>query len=163
MNHAVEQEIVADAKENTYLLYIEVEPQPPAETKRIWEVCKGNSQSNASIDRDSDEWAFEVDTYQRDYGRTKPPISIGDTVYQGEEWWRDEHYRLYSRIAYDSIINTEPLNWQPPQTMPIELADKTFKVVGIGVELMGDISIPRMQIKSDGQWMWKYTLEQTNA
>ena len=66
------------------------------------------------------------------------PIAIGDTVYQGEEW------------------ADEP----GPETMPIELADKTFKVVGIEVEereweslLEGNI------VLNPPKWFWFYKLE----
>jgi len=76
-----------------------------------------------------------------------PPIRIGDTVYRGRE----------------CLFQTDALrhSWNSPETMPIELADKTYKVIGIEVELKdihyGD-GVKCTQIVK--KWCWNYKLEE---
>jgi len=70
------------------------------------------------------------------------PIAMGDTVYQGREC-------LFQTDAF-------PHSWKSPETMPIERADKTFKVVGIETEkreLDGNI------VLTPPVWFWNYKLE----
>lgn len=157
MNHAVEQEIVADAKEQAYLLYVEVEPQPDEDIEEIF--FKQNSLCYVGSDG---KVAFDI----------TPPISIGDTVYRGEEWV--EEYALINGektpVFLKKRLMSKPINgkfdWQSPQTMPIELADKTFKVLGIEVELMPrHVASPDKPLADcdyrdlDEAWFWKYSLE----
>ena len=126
MEHAVKQEIVSNPLEMTYLLYIEIEPQPP-------------------------EWVREWADLEKQDASINSPISIGDTVYHGEEWGK----HINGDIA---IVDKIPIKYpKPPETMPIELADKTFIVVGIEVglrELDGNI------VLNPSKWFWKYSLEE---
>jgi len=66
-----------------------------------------------------------------------PPIRIGDTVYQGEEWITDFGGNPKILSANDKEL-LKLAKWtediKSPETMPIELADKTSKVVGVDVE-----------------------------
>lgn len=140
--HAVEEKI------NNLLLYIQIDPEPPQWTIKI-EYVPGLV------------WRCLGENLDTDIMPIGCPISIGDAVYQGEEWWRDEHYRAYLRSAFNPIIDTEPLNWEPPETMPIHLADKTFKVVKIEVETVTTFTSPPVEkpIHID-RWFWKYALEE---
>lgn len=162
MNHAIEQQI----KDNT--LYVEVEPQP---------------------DEDKDGVIFKPDSlcYVDVHGKIicdiTPPILVGDTVYQGEEWvdedveGRDCSYTskplLASEIVAKYYHRREPTDMtakeffeetEPPKTMPIELADKTFKVVGIEVELCGWCEDCKVWVEGEEdkeqKWFWKYSLEE---
>jgi len=97
-----------------------------------------------------------------------PPITIGDTVYQGEEWQEilthiQDHPSFKCKIlrsdpAYSCITH----GWKDPETMPIELADQTYKVIGIEVEFMlppgwdNEFS----HCESDKKWFWNYKLEE---
>lgn len=107
------------------------------------------------------------------FQRIQPPISLGETVYQGEEWI------YYSPIGKGGVEETEKTNfvktkseiagvhrkmmrsidkfkWRTPETMPIERAAKTFKVIGIEVEkkeLAGNI------VLNPPKWFWSFQLE----
>lgn len=144
MNHAIKEQI----SDNT--LYVEVEPQP---------------------DEDTDETFFKQDSlcYVGSDGKIThditPPILVGDTVYHGEEWGHDPinilGNGLFTKKMWSASVD------QPPQTMPIELADKMFKVVGIEVELMPrHVASPEKPLADcdyrdlDEVWFWKYSLEE---
>lgn len=152
MNHSVKEHILAD------ILFIKVDPQPPKDAALVefhppdYLVEELRDKISWFVSANNDLWPCERED------AIPTPIAIGDNVYQGGEWWRDEHHRPFLRSTFNSVIDTEPLNWNPSPTMPIELADKTYKVVVVEIQLVGDISIPRMGIKSNGVWMWKYTL-----
>jgi len=113
------------------LLCVEIEPQPPENVVRI---DKGYG----------DIWAFKLDDDSMIDGII-PPIAISDTVYREEEW------RIPEMI---------PLEDENSETMPIELAGKTFKVVGIEVEFMlaPDWDNVYSHSESDKKWFWSYKL-----
>jgi len=138
MNHAVKQ-ILLDC-----LLCVEVEPQP---------------------DEDTDETFFKQDSlcYVDSEGKIThditPPILVGDTVYKGEEWFEDTEGVFYTKAQFDGVANEE-WEYKSPETMPIELADKTFKVIGIEVEEQKeykDVGDNHTIIK---KWFWSYKLEE---
>jgi len=52
----------------------------------------------------------------------------------------------------------EMLKARPPETMPIELADKTYRVTGIEVELM--LPPGCSDSKAPKKWFWNYKLEE---
>jgi len=154
MNHAVKEQI----KDNT--LYVEVETQPPEWVVRF-----------RLFNADNNRWvAHDANGNMPNWFEIKSPISIGDTVYQGREWaWADDYCDqpeigpIRSAYLYTHILDAELklINdcVHPPQTMPIELADKTFKVTGIEVKLKD--SKPYMpQCFAPKAWFWKYSLEE---
>ena len=172
MNHAIKEEIVSSPLELTYLVYVEVEPQPPEWTVKVEHIpgvcwrCVGN------------DLATEI----MPIGDS--PISIGDTVYQGEEWWAGMGFNnLYVDVRLKRTPSLAPSHttWidgsgdRPPQTMPMKLADKTFKVVGVEVEVQVEVKteelniakpeympIPATRVFEEGIWFWKYSLEEIN-
>jgi len=107
------------------------------------------------------KWVGTI-TKSMDFGI--PPIAIGDTVYQGEEWFTssgDGHDRWHLKSDFDNAILGDWI-FEPPETMPIELAAKTFKVVGVEVE-------EKKKTKRKWQssvtlykkkWFWSYKLEE---
>jgi len=114
----MEHAVEQQIKDNT--LYVEVEPQP----------LPGSifSKNEAHM-------------------KNLSPLSIGDTVYQGEEWFKE------SDMKGNHIKTVEK---------PIELADKTFRVTGIEVE---EKWVPKylegMALRSGHEkWFWKYSLEE---
>jgi len=87
------------------------------------------------------------------------PIAIGDTVYQGRE----------CLFRTDAIRHS----WKSPETMPIERAEKTYKVVGIEVELREDLKTEMVNVMKpeyppmlakhihlEKKWCWNYKLEE---
>lgn len=147
--HAVKEKIRDDT------LYMEVVPKSPKPDIELTE--KDNGQFWAEWG--GVEWQIIV------------PISIGDTIYQGEEWV--DRYLGNNNSGYitktglekqledwPSIKNIDfDVPWKKAQTMPIELADKTYKVVGIEVQEMPYTIDP----ESDFGWFWLFVLEEINA
>jgi len=121
--HAVKEPITDNR------LYVEVEPQP---------------------DEDTDETFFEQDSlcYVDSDGKIThditPPILVGDTVYQGEEWQDLSQYFKEEAEPYHILKSSWPdgpikEDWQSPETMPIELGCIEFFVVfphGFSVPVM---------------------------
>jgi len=148
-SHAVKEQI------NDNTLCVEIEPQP---AKDDIDVRQENNVFYAQWG--GVEWVLEN------------PIAIGDTVYQGEEWKHFPGHRTLTRRQYadGDYTSFHSFNWNPPQTMPIELADKTFKVVGIEVderptiEMVPTLTNPVTEkpIYRD-KWFWTYKLEEING
>jgi len=176
MNHAIKEQI------NDNTLYVEVEPQPPEWMKDFYwdETFKFKKLYFEGVTNEG---------FPSKHCVGIPPISIGDTVYQGEEWgaWdrtdctpkgkpydptlilKSEYPDPYEDIVDETPDYAKPVDfeWHPPQTMPISLADKTFKVTGIEVELthkiigidpstLGFAAGPKYKEK----WFWKYSIEE---
>jgi len=147
--HAV-KELITDNR-----LYVEVEPQP----------------AKPDIDIRKEEGRIYAEWGGVDW-ELIPPIAIGDTVYQGEEWREGDISGEYAgpfwTTKYKDIwIDDYPnMVYLPPKTMPIELADKTFKVVGVEVEekmttemVPTLTSPPFMKPIHRDRWFWSYKLE----
>jgi len=144
MNHAV-KEPISDNR-----LYVEMDPQP---AKPDIDIRKEEGRIYA-------EWGgVEWELI--------PPISIGDTVYQGEEWTSKEGARTLAWFKPWYRDRCKSKGWiKTPETMPIELADKTFKVVGVDVEKKMTTEMvptltnpPFMKPIHREKWFWSYKLE----
>jgi len=156
-NHAIKEQI----SNNT--LYVEIDPQPE------WvNLMNFSHYSLPKRSAESDNWIGASRNDDETFQERTPPISIGDTVYQGEEWgfqnwWPSEPaYKLWKNIPH-SKRKWHGYNKQAIETMPIKLADKTYKVVGIEVELMFSAEPRTEQVYSDyvkvEKWHWTYKLE----
>jgi len=100
------------------------------------------------------------------------PIAIGDTVYQGEEWiGKTSEPVAYNRMSQFSEEFQENLRESAtkihlPETMPIELAESIFVVVGIEVDLIPKIIDHGPSLRGhvmshgDKKWFWNYQLEE---
>lgn len=150
--HTVKEEIVADGTRNNYLLYAEVDPQP----EDFNEIIQENGSRVF--------WLTHRGTKEKFY-TIHHAMSIGDTVYQGEEW--DYYPDGEPSLNKDLILKKNwPVNsgehWQSLETMPIKLADKTFKVVGIEVTSRLN-EVEGIDLKPQDfqhiKWFWKYELE----
>lgn len=144
MNHAIKEQI-SDNK-----VYVEVEPQPDW-VNLLGRALVKSPQKYAG----RDTWCGISNNDDTCLQERTPQISIGDTVYRGEEWkicLGDDCHQ------YDELWSIKSCTYhgekQPPQTMPIELADKTFKVVGI--EVMDRLPYPENLKRV---WFWEYSLE----
>jgi len=161
MNHAVKEQILINRLRNNYSLYLEVEPQPPE-----W-VVKADFMEEIDIGRFHGASPMNMITL-------KPPISIGDTVYQGEKWLKDMRQNPPTvHVERKGSADPDLCEVHPDGTMPIELADKTFKVTGIKVEkhleiipedlgsmMSKHLPIPQVRLHKKGKWFWIYQLEE---
>jgi len=167
------------------LLCVEVEPQPEWVNLLDRSLVKSPQKYAGSV-----TWCGISNNDDRCLQERTPPIAIGDTVYQGEEWI--DPYGQASRLATDLVdypqkydgMKNRSLYIESPETMPIELADKTFKVIGIEVEQLSEeylqvcsadpdqptYTIPIREIPDipegpEGElitikkWFWSYKLE----
>jgi len=153
MNHAVKEYIIGD------ILFIKVDPQPPGDASLVefngldYLIQELRNKISWFVPANNDLWPCE----RKDAIPT--PLCIGDTVYQGEKW-RDIPGIGRHKAILDRDCESNSWDLRSPETMPIELAGKTYKVIEINIMLIGNISVPKMDIESDGQWMWKYILEE---
>jgi len=109
-------------------------------------------------------------------------IKINDKFYRGEEWASVKIFKHGNRV-YVPILKSKSAHygekalsrwiWQPPETMPISLADKVYTVVGIEMELLcfkpRDLphSVPYgvglfkadTKIRMNKEWRFKYESE----
>ncbi len=152
-NHAVKEPIT----DNT--LCVEVEPQPDFAAGQWFYLEKYPRLSNFS----------DIKLFKEQLIKEHSPIAIGDTVYQGEEWYPSAimglGLPLYNRKSDWKPINDfdriEHADWRDSETMPIELADKTFKVVGVEVEFKEwEIELEGNLVLNPPKWFWSYKLEE---
>lgn len=151
--HAV-KEIILDC-----LLCVEMDPQPP------------------------EVWRYNPDLVPI------APIAIGDTVYRGDEWVDKSHPENIDlppefiewidagivdpdsekcKAAFNKLQAQGAdvkVKTSPPETMPIELADKTYRVVGIEVKEMDVHRPPNPPSKVVNEnwvkkWFWNYKLKE---
>jgi len=159
VTHVVKENAIGD------VLYRKVEPQPPKDAVLV---------EFPSLDCFVEELRNKMSWFVPDNNALRPcnredaiptPISLGDTVYQGHEWGVGQSWgtirnpkltKKYFLKEGNEKIKTVFLPkdrlgvWRAPETMPIELADKTYKVVGIDT------------ILSESKWLWKYNLKEIN-
>jgi len=138
-SHAVKEQI----SNNT--LYVEIEPQPD------WiDLMNFSGYQSPKIYTGTDKWVGVTNNDEEPRQERTPPISIGDIVYRGEEWLQSKD-GLFNYSFDNAPQDRSYLSQQLPETMPIELVDKTFKVVGIEVQQF----YPTNPI-----WFWSYKLEE---
>lgn len=118
-----------------------MEPQPPEGTKIVWPRCEGNSSRNENIDFESDEWSFEIDSFNRDCGRAKSPFGK-----PGQEFWVQEEFkRMDGFTQYKSDLHPDwygAFNWQSAKDMPQWASRLTLIHKGTEVK------------QEDGKWKW---------
>jgi hypothetical protein len=65
-----------------------------------------------------------------------PIIRQGDQLYFAEKWWDSDNYGVF----FESTSPDFESFWQPAETMPQEAAQYWFKVTGVSVVQLGQVS-----------------------
>ena len=66
----------------------------------------------------------------------EPIISRGDHLYLAEQWWESDDYGVF----FESTSPDFESFWQPAETMPEKFALYQFKVTGVSVLQLGQVS-----------------------
>jgi hypothetical protein len=66
----------------------------------------------------------------------EPIISKGDHLYLAEQWWESDDYGVF----FESTSPDFESFWQPAETMPEKFALYQFKVTGVSVLQLGQVS-----------------------